>query len=142
MPTSPSRRTWDALDALERSVQRIRTRVATQLQGSGATPQQLKVLRALREAGDAGMPTLAIARAMGDGSPGITRLVDRLERQGLVRRMRDGGDRREVRCSITDAGISALRLADDASRSTVDDAFASLTHHELGALIHLLGRLR
>ena len=142
MPNLPSRRTWDALDALERSVQRIRTRVATQLQGSGATPQQLKVLRALRDAGAAGIPTLAIARAMGDGSPGITRLVDRLERQGLVKRTRDGDDRREVRCSITDGGLTALRVADEASRGTVDDAFASLTNHELGALIHLLGRLR
>lgn len=87
------------------------------------------------------MPTLAVARAMGERSPGITRLIDRLERQGLVRRLRDGADRREVRCSITASGGAAVSGAEEAARSAVDEAFASLTHHELGALIHLLGRL-
>jgi len=142
MPTSVSRRTWDALDGLERSVKRIRSRIADGLEGSGATQQQLKVLRILDAAGETGMPTLAIAKAMGEGSPGITRLIDRLERQGLVRRTRDGSDRREVRCSITPAGRDAVGRAEEAVRSAVDEAFASLTHHELGALIHLVGRLR
>ena len=142
MSSAQTRRTADALDALERALTRIRLRLGEQLESSGATRQQVKVLRILRDAGDAGMPTLGIARAMGDGSPGITRLVDRLERQGFVKRVRDGDDRREVRCSITPAGGEAVLTAEDATRTTVDEAFASLTHHEIGALIHLLGRLR
>ena len=52
----------------------------------GVTMQQYNVLRILRGAGDEGLPTLTIAERMIERTPGITRLVDRLDGKGLVAR--------------------------------------------------------
>jgi DNA-binding MarR family transcriptional regulator len=50
--------------------------------------QQYNVLRILRGAGGNGLPTLSIVERMIENAPGITRLIDRLEKKGLVRRVR------------------------------------------------------
>jgi DNA-binding MarR family transcriptional regulator len=44
--------------------------------------------------------------------PDVTRLLDRLERRGLVRRQRDGKDRRIVRTRITETGLELLASLD------------------------------
>src|SRR5260370_2644410 len=54
----------------------------------GITSQQYNVLRILRGAGLGGLPPLDIAERMIEQAPGITRLLDRLERKNLVRRER------------------------------------------------------
>ncbi|MFI5050736.1 MAG: MarR family winged helix-turn-helix transcriptional regulator [Gaiellales bacterium] len=45
-----------------------------------------------------------LARAVGIEGPTLTRHVDALERDGLVTRRRDTGDRRAVRVELTEAG--------------------------------------
>ena len=45
-----------------------------------------------------------LARAVGIEGPTLTRHVDALERDGLVTRRRDTGDRRAVRVELTQAG--------------------------------------
>ena len=42
-------------------------------------------------------------------APDITRLLDRLEQRGLVRRDRPAKNRRVVQVAITDAGLDLLR---------------------------------
>lgn len=106
---------------------------------AGLTPQQHQVLRILRDHRDTGLPTLAIAERMTDRSPGITRLLDRLERRDLVQRVR-GQDRRQLLCSITPKGDELLASLDDRVAASEESAFARLTRHEVGALIHLLDR--
>src|SRR5262245_24291838 len=54
----------------------------------GASGPQYNVLRILRGTGGDGLPCLEIAAQMVTRMPDITRLVDRLERAGLVRRGR------------------------------------------------------
>ena len=54
----------------------------------GITSQQFNVLRILRGVGLGGLPTLDIAEKMIEQAPGITRLLDRLEKKKLVRRER------------------------------------------------------
>lgn len=76
---------------------------------------------------------------MTDRSPGITRLLDRLERRDLVQRVR-GQDRRQLLCSITPKGDELLASLDDRVAASEESAFARLTRHEVGALIHLLDR--
>src|SRR5262247_3308432 len=71
----------------------------------GLTIQQYNVLRILRGAGTDGLPTLTIRDRMVHEAPGITRLIDKLEQAGLVRRERSVPDRRQVFCFITDAGL-------------------------------------
>src|SRR5881394_2146497 len=72
------------------------------------TGQQYNVLRILRGAEPAGLPTLMIAERMIERTPGITRMVDRLEAKKLVRRDRCESDRRQVLCTITATGLELL----------------------------------
>ena len=64
----------------------------------------------------AGSPVLAVAEQMVEHTPGITRLLDRLERKRLVRRSRSTRDRRRVYCRITPEGAALVRLASHLGR--------------------------
>src|SRR6476661_9540501 len=77
------------------------------------TPQQYNVLRILRGAGPGGLPTLTIGERMIEQTPGVTRLVDRLERKGLVERKPCPKDRRRVFCVITQKGLGLLTDLDE-----------------------------
>jgi DNA-binding MarR family transcriptional regulator len=76
------------------------------------TPAQYNVLRILRGVHPEGHPRCEIARRMIERAPDVTRLVDRLEKRGLVERDRSAADRRLSLTRITPAGIDLLaRLA-------------------------------
>ena len=112
------------------------------MQPHGITLQQYNVLRILRGAGDEGLPTLEIAHRMIEQSPGITRLMDRLEAKGLVRRQRSATDRRQVRCWITPTGLALLEQL-DASVNQADEALlGALASDEVDRLILLLDAVR
>ena len=96
---------------------------------AGLTPAQYNVLRILRGAGAGGLPTLAIRDRLVDLSPGITRLIDRLEATDLVSRDRDADDRRQVTCRITPAGLALLKKLDapvDTAERAVVAAYGTL----------------
>lgn len=111
------------------------------LAGSGLTPAQYNVLRILRGAGSAGLPTLTIRDRMVDLSPGVTRLIDRLVSVGHVTRDR-GNDRRQVLCRITPAGLALLKKLDSAIDAADDAVVATLTPAEQRTLIRLLDLVR
>ena len=67
----------------------------------GITSQQYNVLRILRGALPNGLPTLVIRKRMVERTPGVTRLIDRLEARGWVERETPKSDRRQVICRIT-----------------------------------------
>ena len=71
----------------------------------------------------------------------VTNIVDRLEVQGLVRRVDHPTDRRTTLCEITDDG---RRLVEDATVAVtaVDLGIAGLTDREVDQLTKLLGKLR
>ena len=106
------------------------------------TPQQYNVLRILRGAGPAGLPTLEIGTRMIERTPGITRLLDRIESKGLVERTRHTEDRRQVICRITDHGLSLLRRLDRPVEALDDAVMSSLDQAELAELIRLLNKVR
>src|SRR5215218_8519756 len=83
---------------------------------SGITVQQYNVLRILRGAGSEGLPTLVIRDRMIHAAPGITRLLDKLEKAGLARRERTASDRRQVFCYITDQGRAIVDELDEEMR--------------------------
>ena len=56
---------------------------------------------------------------------GLTRLVDRIEEAGLVRRERIAGDRRGVSVVLTPAGREKFEQAFEGHRATVEQAFSS-----------------
>ena len=103
---------------------------------------QYNVLRILRGAGAEGLPTGGIAERMVNRDPDITRLLDRLEARGLVRRARDGRDRRVVVAGITAAGLAVLRPLDGPVTRVHRDQLAHMTRKELETLIGLLEKAR
>jgi DNA-binding MarR family transcriptional regulator len=76
--------------------------------GHGITFGQYNVLRILRGARAEGYARCEIARRMIERAPDVTRLIDRLEAQGLVARERSSGDRRQSITRITDKGLRLL----------------------------------
>jgi DNA-binding MarR family transcriptional regulator len=108
----------EAVVALFRTADVLHRELARVLQPEGITPQQYNVLRILRGAGREGLPTLEIAARMIEHTPGITRLLDRLERKGLVVRTRCPEDRRQVTCRIRAAGTSLLARLDETIAAT------------------------
>jgi DNA-binding MarR family transcriptional regulator len=104
----------------------------------GITSQQFNVLRILRGAGLGGLPTLDIAERMIEQAPGITRLLDRLERKKLARRERPADNRRQVLCYITKPGLDLLQELDAPVRNRVNQALHRLDESEIEELIRLL----
>jgi len=102
----------EAVVGLIRTVDVLRRTLAAVVEPAGITLQQYNVLRILRGAGRDGIPTLEIAARMIEQTPGITRLLDRLERKALARRARCPRDRRQVLCTITPGGAHLLGRLD------------------------------
>ena len=74
----------------------------------GLTRQQYNVLRILRGVNPEGHPRYEIAQRMVERAPDVTRLVDRLQARGLVRRKRGGSDQRQAIAHITAKGLKLL----------------------------------
>ena len=74
--------------------------------------------------------------------PDVTRLLDKLERQGLIVRERDGADRRVVRSRITDKGLALLKQLDDPIVEIQRRRLGRLGQNRLATLIDLLEELR
>ena len=75
--------------ALQRTADQLQWRLSDMLKPHGLSPTQYNALRILRGAGDEGRACSEIAERMINRDPDITRLVDRLERRGLVARSRE-----------------------------------------------------
>jgi DNA-binding MarR family transcriptional regulator len=76
------------------------------------TGTQYNVLRILRGAEPAGLPCKGISDRMISHDPDMTRLLDRMEKRGLITRERQVNDRRVVRTRITAAGLDILKKLD------------------------------
>ena len=132
----------EAVLAVLRTADLLWRRVAAVTESAGVTPQQYNVLRILRGARGEPMPTLEIGERLIERTPGITRLLDRLERKGLVRRARCREDRRQVHCWITETGLALLDGLDGPIEAAEHAAMRSLDGGELAGLIGLLERVR
>jgi DNA-binding MarR family transcriptional regulator len=132
----------EATVSLLRTASMVRRSLARVVEGEGLSLAQYNVLRILRGAGDAGLPTLAIRDRLIEEAPGITRLVDKLEAAGLLRRERSTPDRRQVLCYLTAHGRALLRRLDAAVDAADTAAVATLEKRELRTLVRLLDRIR
>jgi len=132
----------EATLGIVRTATLVRRAVARVVAAEGITPSQYNVLRILRGAGPAGLPTLAVRERMLEEAPGITRLLDRLEAQGHVRRERSRPDRRQVMCYITPPGLALLERLDTVIHEGDESGAAGLTQAEQRQLIRLLDKVR
>ena len=87
--------------------------VAEILKGADLTPAQYNVLRILRGAGAEGATCGQIGERMVTKDSDITRLLERLDARGLIKRSRDGQDRRFITVRITPAGLRLLSGLDE-----------------------------
>ena len=106
------------------------------------TAQQYNALRLLRGVHPERLPTLALAARLVSRAPDITRMLDRLERRGLVARVRPSGDRRVVEVGLTAAGLALLAGLDDAVRACNTHMLGHLDRADLRALNDLLRMAR
>lgn len=98
---------------------------------------QYNVLRILRGSPE-GLPCGEIASRMITRDPDITRLLDRLEKRGLISRRRETKDRRRVMAEITPEGLKLLARLDGPVQAVHRKQLGYLGRKRLGALTELL----
>lgn len=116
--------------------------LAAALKPNGLSPSQFNVLRILRGARPESMPAGRIAERMVNHDPDLTRLLDRLEANGLVEKARDAKDRRVVNVRITRAGLERVEAASKKVSEAVSAAFGPLGPRKLEQLAELLEAAR
>ncbi len=132
----------EATVALLRTADVVRRQWTEALEPYGITTRQYNVLRILRGAGNEGLCTLELGHRLIERAPGITRMLDRLEARGWVRRERSVEDRREVRCFISSEGGRLLARLDEVANRADDAAVLGLSKAEGRELIRLLDKVR
>lgn len=106
------------------------------------TGTQYNVLRIVAGAGSEGILCSEVGARMVTRTPDTTRLLDRIERTGYIRRERSTTDRRAIRVLLTDAGAELLRSVRSAEESYVRGLFPELTERELTDFNRLLEKAR
>ena len=125
-----------------RTADLLQRQMAALVEPFGITVQQFNVLRILRGGGPEGLPTLEVGARMIEVTPGITRLLDRLEAKGLVRRQRCPKDRRQHLCWITQEGLGVLTSLDGPIVKHSGEILRGLNREEQSHLIRLLDQVR
>ena len=102
---------------------------------------QYNVLRILRGS-PAGLPCGEIANRMITRDPDVTRLLDRLEKRGLISRCRETEDRRTVMTRITADGLKLLARLDEPVQTAHRKQLGHLGRERLRELAELLSAAR
>jgi DNA-binding MarR family transcriptional regulator len=108
----------------------------------GLTIQQYNVLRIVRGGPSKGHPIFEIERRMIYRFANVTRLVDRLEVQGLLKRNQDTKDRRVSRVVITPKGRRLMERLDEPVQELSDRMTGCCSEEECLALSSRLEQLR
>ena len=140
-PKSPKRRPPCPEEAvfldLMRTTDMLSRSLVGVLKAEDLSANQYNVLRILRGAQDA-LPCGEIANRMITRDPDITRLLDRLEKRGLISRCRETKDRRMVMAGITPAGLKLLSRLDEPVEAAHRRCLGHMGRERLGALTELL----
>ena len=109
---------------------------------AGLTAAQYNVLRILRGAGRTGLACREIGERMISRDPDITRLLDRMEKRGLITRERQSDDRRVVKTCVTAKGLEILKTLDQPIRELHKRQFRRMSRARLKGLATMLGQIR
>ena len=120
----------------------VKTLNARLVRGHGLTVNDYETLLLLQGAADGRLRRTDVARGLGLTASGVTRLLDRLEAQGLVAKNVCSADGRVAYAVLTEAGRDKLEQASRSHSAAIDDLFRGrYTREELDSLAELLGRL-
>lgn len=132
----------EAFLSLQRTAALLLRAVARELETHDLTPAQYNALRILRGAGPEALTCGEIGERLVSPGPDVTRLLDRLEKQGLIQRLRDEQDRRIVRARITERGNALLEQLDGPVDRVLRNLLGPVGEGDLRRLIELLERTR
>ena len=111
------------------------------LKAEDLSSTQYNVLRILRGAVE-GLPCGEIAGRLITRDPDVTRLLDRMEKRGLISRARDSRDRRMVLARITAEGLKLVNRLDEPVQQMHRKLLGHLGKEKLRALRELLAAAR
>lgn len=132
----------EAVLALARTVDIVTLPMAEVLRDAKLSLSQYNVLRILRGAGADGLPCGEISDRMVRRDPDLTRLLDRLEARGLVRRARGTADRRVVLATITSEALALLDTLDAPMQTRIRSELAHVPVSRLRTLLDILDEIR
>jgi DNA-binding MarR family transcriptional regulator len=134
------------LDALElaNELRPVLLRLARELRKEteqfGVTSRQVTLLWLVRQS--PGLSLRELAAEEGISPPALSGYVDRLERQGLLERVRSAEDRRRVGLAVTPAGARLLRRVRERRTAWLAERLAGLEPGELDAIATAVEPLR
>ena len=121
----------------------LATKFAAQCAGHGLAPAEFEVLIRLARSPGGALRMSDLAAQTSLTTSGITRLVDRLERTGLLCRRACPSDRRGLLAELTPSGWARLRAVMPGHLELIDEWFVGLlTPDELAALLAALRKVR
>lgn len=127
-----------ALAKVEWVSERLRREIHLVLRKRGMTLTQYNVLRTLYREGSNGLTCSEVGSRLAGADPDITRLLDRLAKQQLVRRRRDARDRRAVLTEITEEGRQLVESVIPSLDSRIRGLFEHMARSRLELLMDLL----
>jgi DNA-binding MarR family transcriptional regulator len=129
------------IDELYETTNRLRQFVETRLREKGASVARLRALRMLARAREP-LRMRDLSELAGIAARTTTTIVDSLERDGLVERVRHPTDRRAFLLRLTEEGLRCHREAEETDRLALAEATATLDARERQQLRVLLARIR
>ena len=126
---------------LVRTTEMLSRPLAQVLKMEDVSPAQYNILRILRGSPE-GLTCGEIGNRMISRDPDITRLLDRLEKRGLIARARDQRDRRVVLTRIAADGLGLLSRLDQPVRDMHRKLLGHLGAERLRALAAMLEACR
>jgi DNA-binding MarR family transcriptional regulator len=128
--------------ALQKTADALGQEAEQLLKANGLTGAQYNVLRILRGAEPSGLACSDIGDRMISHDPDMTRLLDRMEKRGMITRQRQTDDRRVVKTRITSEGLGILKRLDQPVRELHKRQFRHLPAARLKILAELLEEVR
>ena len=119
----------------------INQKNARMFKSFGLTTPQYNILRILRGQHPKPATVNLLIDRMLDKSSNASRIVDKLEQKGLVKRTQCSNDRRAVDVSISDEGLSLL-VKMDKDMEKWESTYNKLTEQEAETLNYLLDKIR
>ena len=117
----------------------IYNRLQRALLVAGITAPQFEVISLLVRMSDSKLKEIGKRLLITGGN--VTGIMDRLEKIGLVLRVRDADDRRIIKAKLTQKGLETFYTADTLYKKALKEVFASLNKQEKRVLAGLLRKI-
>ncbi len=132
----------EAVLNISRTAEVLNRQMAEFLKTYGLSPTQYNVLRILRGAGRDGITCSELGGRLVTADPDITRLLDRMETRGLVRRERSKEDRRVVVVTAAKDGLDLVDSMDQPVQAMLKKGIGKMKKKQLQEIIELLEQVR